>query len=263
MDARYLFCSIGLVLGALCSCKTYVDRGPDYYGHIEDVSPKPSSIPVPETSPRDDWRPGVHYNVLFPPLLKKRDEGKVEIVELSMYTTYSTYPAAAEFHPLLKRWLKEHADRVTYRRDPSIFAAMEHARIQAKIFFALREIGRDDLQEKMDLWVQDPTRERVYHTIRNPDEAAIYKLTLDFIRQNGVDEDKFKDAYHSPEVDSGVRQMLSQSAWAKMDASPTFVVDGRFSVSAHRLAYPRKMPDASDFERLLRLIEFLSKANIE
>ena len=88
--------------------------------------------------------------------------GKVEIRELFLYT--SGWSKGVQ--PYLEKWLKSKGDSVVYVREPAI--AFPHAREQARLYYTLKALGREDLHLKFFEFVRDEDRYPVYHTIRQP-----------------------------------------------------------------------------------------------
>lgn len=212
---------------------------------------------VPSTpATGEKWQAGFHYNVLLPPVEPFGDTNRVEILELSMYTSLASTP---EFRAALQSWLQQNKSKMYYRREPSVAMGMPHARLQARTFWTLEQLGRRDLHEAFELWVKDPDRERYYHNIWDPNPRLLLRMDLEFLKTYRLGYTDFLRIYRSRETELKVRDSEIRTAASSVNGTPTLVVNRRYSASAQRLTYPADTT-ASDMLRLLELIEYLAEA---
>lgn len=216
-------------------------------------------LPCSDTGGQE-WQPGLHYNVLLPLKPTYVVPGKVQIIELSMYTS----SVAWVFRPHLKQWLEKQAGVVEYVRKPSIDNAMPHARLQARMFFTLEELGRSDLHEKFEDWVADAKRWPIYHNIWHPDDREHFNLNVEFAKLNGISENKFANKYYSGAIDDKVHGAERRTSSYHVDGTPTFVINGRYSTSLQRLTINLETSESvqeadtnPEFGRLIALLEYL------
>jgi thiol:disulfide interchange protein DsbA len=168
-----------------------------------------------------------------------------------MYTS----PLSYEIQPYIKEWLKHKPDSIEYVRSPSI--VFPHARLQARMFFTLRELGREDLHGEFFAWVFQNDHYPIYHTIEHPDEAGYLRLNIEFARANKIDTARFSQIYGSRALDDRVIAAEIATHNYLVSGTSTFVINGRYSTSVQRLISPRATPNADDYAELFRLVEYL------
>lgn len=214
-----------------------------------------NSAEIEQTEPpNNNWRPGEHYTVLSPSQSTIGKEGEVEVREFFLYSS----PWSRDFQPYLKAWLATEPRQVVYVRKPAI--VMPHSRLQARMYYTLRSLGREDLHDKMFDWATDAARAPIYHTDYSrtvrPDVDGIFRLNLEFAELNGIDGERFSKVYRSEEIEreATLEEML-QHVYHIVGTS-TFVINGKYCVSVQRIT-ERGIVGAKDYERLLDLIKYL------
>lgn len=219
------------------------------------MQPEPMRIPAAAKS-GEQWQAGLHYSVLIGKAPTSVATGRVEVLELFMYTS----PLSYQIQQHLRRWLKSKPGYIEYVRRPSI--VFPHARIQARMFFALQQLGRDDLHDAYFFWIFEKDHYPIYHTIMHPDEIGYGKLNMQFVEKNGIDRAKFSEIYASNSLDERIIQTEIDTHGYLVSGTSTFVVGGRYSTSIQRLIYPKSAPDDGDYARLFRLLEYLAASEI-
>jgi thiol:disulfide interchange protein DsbA len=213
-------------------------------------------LPAPAKS-GEAWQPGLHYSVILGKAETHVSPGKVELLELFMYTS----PLSYEIQPHLQDWLKRKPSYIEYLRQPSI--VFPHSRLQARTFFTLQELGREDLHLTMFAWIFEKEHYPIYHTIEHPDEAGYLRLNMDFARANKLDVDRFAQTYGSTAIaDKVIKAEIATHGYLVAGTS-TFVVNGRYSTSVQRVSYPKGNIEAADYARLFKLLEYLAASEAD
>ena len=157
---------------------------------------------------------GVDYRTLDKP--QNTESGKkIEVTEFFWYSC----PHCFAFEPHLAEWAKKHADTIVFKRVPVNFR--ESFIPQQKLYYALEAMGKsEELQGK------------IFHAIhvdhQNLDtDAAI----LEFVVKQGIDKQKFSDAYNAFGTQAKVKRALALQDAYKIDGVPTIAIDGKYETS--------------------------------
>jgi protein dithiol oxidoreductase (disulfide-forming) len=161
--------------------------------------------------------PAREFQRLDPP--REAAQGRIEVTEFFYYGC----PVCYETEPLLSRWLGTAPDYVTIRRVPAL--SSEAWEPFAKLYYALEALGQ---VERLHWPVYDAFH---FEDQRLNDE----KVMVDWVVRNGVEREKFIQAYSSQQVADKVAQARELLKSYGVRAVPTFIVDGKFLTSA-RLA---------------------------
>lgn len=157
---------------------------------------------------------GVDYRTLDKPQATEAGK-KIEVTEFFWYSC----PHCYAFEPHLAEWVKKHGDHIVFKRVPVNFR--ESFIPQQKLFYALEALGKsDEMQPKVF---------RAIHVERqNLDtDAAI----LEFVVKNGIDKQKFSDAYNAFGTQAKVKRALTLQEAYKIDGVPTIAIDGKYETS--------------------------------
>ncbi len=181
---------------------------------------------------------GVHYQSISPAAPTATGPGQVEVVELFWYGC----PHCYDLEPFIEEWLKTKPKSIEFRRLPATLNPgwVNHART----YFALESIGElDRIHPLLFLAIHEQGR-------RLRDISSITR----FLSQQGVDSDKFLQAYESPEVQT----KLSQATWLNNQYAasgvPAVVVNGKYLASAGM---------AGSYDKLIDVINYLAKLEID
>ncbi|SCY19330.1 thiol:disulfide interchange protein DsbA [Nitrosospira sp. Nl5] len=157
---------------------------------------------------------GRDYTVLPHP--RPTDSGKnIEVLEFFWYGC----PHCYDLHPHIKSWLKTMPKDVSFRYVPAIFRSNWVP--GAKVFYALEALAeRDKLHDK------------VYDAI-HLDKIDLTKdeVLFDWIAKQGIDRQKFIDAYNSFSVQNQVSRSTQMSKDYHLSGVPALVVDGKYVTS--------------------------------
>ncbi len=157
---------------------------------------------------------GVDYRTLDK--AQQTDSGKkVEIIEFFWYAC----PHCNALEHDLMAWVKKQGDNIAFKRVPVAFR--DSMVPQQKLFYALEAMGKvDELHQKVfdAIHVQKLSLDK---------DATI----LDFMVKQGVDKQKFLDAYNSFGVQSKVSRAKQLMQAYQVDGVPLLAVGGRYLTS--------------------------------
>lgn len=187
-------------------------------------------IACAEQAAEEAYKAGEHY-VVLPEPVKTRDPKKVEVVELFWYGCSHCY----SFEPVLEKWASKSQEDVDFWRSPAMWrdVMVEHA----KAFYAAKTLG-----------VLDKMHEPLFKALNvERRKLATEQELADFFAEHGVDPDKFKKAYNSFSVTSGVRLADSRARSYKITGTPEIVVNGKYRIDAKMAGGQQQMLDITDF----------------
>lgn len=157
-------------------------------------------------------------------------DSKIEVYEFFMWTC----PHCMQFEPHLHKWLERKPADVTFAKVPAAFSPS--AGLLARAFYALEALGEE--QRLNDDFFNALVNDRR----RLDSEAAI----TSFVKQFGVDEAKFREAFNSFGVQAKVRRAEQLAERFKINAVPKIVVDGRYKTGDGLGSYQQVL-DVTDF----------------
>ncbi|MGH8807475.1 MAG: thiol:disulfide interchange protein DsbA/DsbL, partial [Noviherbaspirillum sp.] len=119
----------------------------------------------------------------------------------------------------LVAWVKKQGDGIAFKRVPIAFR--DSMVPQQKLYYTLEALGKlDELHAK------------VFNTIHVQKQATDTDAAiLDFALKNGLDKQKFSDAYNSFGVQSKVARAKQLQQAYQIDGVPMLAVDGRYLTS--------------------------------
>lgn len=177
---------------------------------------------------------GREYQRIDPPHAAAAD-GRVEVIEFFYYGC----PVCYDTEPHLSRWIGGAPDYVVVRRVPAL--SSEAWEPLARLYYALEALGQ---AERLHWPVYDAIH---FEDVRLGDE----KIMIDWAARNGIEREKFAQAYASDPVKAKVAQARELLKSYAVGAVPTFIVDGRFLTSARLAGGTQQVVQVLD--RLVRL----------
>ena len=138
--------------------------------------------------------------------------GKIDVVEFFWYGC----PHCHALEPALEAWSAKQPADVAFRRMPVIFGALHEA--HARMFFALDALGQLPTVHKRIFAALHVQRRRLD---KFDDIAA-------FVAEQGVDKQKFGEAYNAFGVASKVKQSQQLAQAYALDGVPALGIAGRF-----------------------------------
>jgi thiol:disulfide interchange protein DsbA len=158
-------------------------------------------------------------------------DSKIEVYEFFMWTC----PHCMQFEPYIHKWLARKPDDVTFTKVPAVFNPASGQ--LARAFYALEALG--ELDRLNDAFFNALVNDRR----RLDSEQSI----ASFVKQFGVDEEKFRKAFTSYAVDAKVRRAEQLGERFKINAVPKLVVDGRHKTG----------DGLGSYEQVLEVTDFL------
>ena len=160
---------------------------------------------------------------------------RIEVIEFFYYGC----PVCYETEPSLSRWLGTAPDYVAIRRVPAL--SSEAWEPLAKLYYALEALGQ---VERLHWPVYDALH---FEELKLSDE----KVMVEWATRNGVEREKFVQAYASRAVADKIVQARELLRSRGVHAVPTFIVDGKFLTSARLAGGTEQVVQVLD--RLVRL----------
>ncbi len=171
------------------------------------------------------------YIELNPPR-PTEDPGRVEVIEFFWYGC----PHCYRFDPYLEEWRKRQPPTVSFKRQPVIFGP--HWAPQARAYFTAEVLGVVDKIHRDFFDAMHRQKKRM------ADEAEL----AHFFAEHGVDEQAFKNAFHSFAVDVKMRQAEAIAPEYGITGVPAVVVNGKYLITAR---------SAGGFEGMIRTLDEL------
>ncbi len=162
-----------------------------------------------------DPKSGVEYVTLAQPQPVQATGKKVEVIEFFMYHC----PHCNALEPQLEQWVKKQGDNIVFKRVHLPSSGPNDP--EAHLRLTLEALGKaEEFQAKVfKAWHVD-------HLRLNTDAAII-----DWASKNGLDRNKFLEAWNSFGVTTKLRRLPQITSDYKVDSVPTIVIDGKYQTS--------------------------------
>lgn len=162
-----------------------------------------------------DPKNGVEYVTLAQPQPVQATGKKVEVIEFFMYHC----PHCNALEPQLEQWVKKQGDNIVFKRVHLPSSGPNDP--EAHLRLTLEALGKaEEFQPKVfKAWHVDRLR-------LNTDAAII-----DWVSKNGIDRNKFLEAWNSFGVTTKLRRLPQITTDYKVDSVPTIVIDGKYQTS--------------------------------
>ncbi|BCX80489.1 protein dithiol oxidoreductase (disulfide-forming) [Methylomarinovum caldicuralii] len=171
------------------------------------------------------------YLELNPPKATE-DSGKVEVIEFFWYGC----PHCYRFDPYLEAWRKKQPADVVFKRQPAIFGP--HWAPQARAYFTAETLGVVDKIHKDFFDAMHKQKKRM----ASEEELAA------FFAAHGVDQETFKNPFHSFMVDMKMRQAEAMAPEYGITGVPALVVNGKYLITGRT---------AGSFEDMIKVLDQL------
>jgi thiol:disulfide interchange protein DsbA len=162
-----------------------------------------------------DPKNGVEYVTLAQPQPVQATGKKVEVIEFFMYHC----PHCNAFEPQLEQWVKKQGNNIQFRRIHMPSTGPNDP--EAHLHLTLEALGKaEEFQPKVF---------KAFHVdhLRLINDAAI----LDWVTKNGIDRNKFLEAWNSFGVTTKLRRQSQLLNDYKIDGVPTVVIDGKYQTA--------------------------------
>jgi len=155
------------------------------------------------------------YVLVVPP--RPTDSGKkVEVVEVFSYAC----PHCNTLAPMIELWAKKLPPNVVFKRIPVSFGRAQWTTL-AKAYYALEAINE-----------MDRVHLKIFSALHKEGiNLSSQDILFDWIEKQGVNRQKFIDAFSSFAVQSKVQRGDQKAIEYGVDAVPTLIVDGKFRTS--------------------------------
>ncbi len=162
-----------------------------------------------------DPKSGVEYVTLAQPQPVQATGKKVEVIEFFMYHC----PHCNALEPQLEQWVKKQGDNIVFKRVHLPSSGPNDP--EAHLRLTLEALGKaEEFQPKVfKAWHVDRLR-------LNTDAAII-----DWVSKNGIDRNKFLEAWNSFGVTTKLRRLPQITTDYKVDSVPTIIIDGKYQTS--------------------------------
>jgi thiol:disulfide interchange protein DsbA len=162
-----------------------------------------------------DPKSGVEYVTLAQPQPVQATGKKVEVIEFFMYHC----PHCNALEPQLEQWVKKQGGNIQFKRVHLPFSGPNDP--EAHLHLTLEAMGKaEEFQTKVfKAWHVD-------HLRLNTDAAII-----DWVAKNGIDRNKFLDAWNSFGVMTKLHRLPQITSDYKIDGVPTVIIDGKYQTS--------------------------------
>jgi len=162
-----------------------------------------------------DPKNGVEYVTLAQPQPVQATGKKVEVIEFFMYHC----PHCNALEPQLEQWVKKQGDNIVFKRVHLPSSGPNDP--EAHLRLTLEALGKaEEFQPKVfKAWHVD-------HLRLNTDAAII-----DWVSKNGIDRNKFLEAWNSFGVTTKLRRLPQITSDYKVDSVPTIIIDGKYQTS--------------------------------
>ena len=179
---------------------------------------------------------GIEYIKLQRPVATSNPD-KVVVTEIFWYGC----PHCFRLEPYVLKWKETLPAGVEVELVPSVLNAswMEHARA----FFALQMMGDvDKVHSKLFTAIHLQNRR-----LNSVDTLAA------FVREQGLDEQKFREYYHSFPVDTKIRKFRQNEGLYGHNGVPVIIVNGKYRASA---------TNTGSNSRLIEVVDYLVKKEL-
>ncbi len=174
---------------------------------------------MPESAqlPAGRWQAGRNYQPIVPAQTTNADPGQVEILEF----LWLGCPHCYDLNPYVEAWRKK---LPAYVKFSQLHVTWGDARDQqARLFFTLEALGRDDLITK----AFDEIHRRG-NNLLGANAAASQQLHVTFAVANGVNRADFEREYNGFAVNTRMQRAGELTRRYRIDTVPTVIVNGKY-----------------------------------
>jgi protein dithiol oxidoreductase (disulfide-forming) len=175
-----------------------------------------------------EWGEG--WDPIDPPIATSVPEGKVEVVEFFWYGC----PHCFTMEPQLEAWLEKKPDNVVFKRVPA--PLNPSWAVHSQFYYAAEALG-----------VSEQLHKPLFDAIQVKKRKLFDKQSLiDFAVEQGVDRQKFTDAWNSFGVYVKVQQATKLGKRYGIDGVPAIGINGKYMTSGSLAGTYTKMFEIVD-----------------
>ncbi len=156
--------------------------------------------------------------------------GKVEVLEVFWFAC----PHCYALEPYIKAWRKTKPDYIEFVRVPVMWGPVHRA--HAQLYYTLKQLGRDDLDDKVFETLHQQQNPLVGNT---PEET--FQHQLQFAKENGIDADAFRKAYNSFAVNSDLQRADEITQRYHVEGVPLIVINGKYMTDVGKAGSHEKL----------------------
>ncbi len=210
-----------------------------------------AELPAQQQLPNGRWKPGVNYDPIVPAQPKEAPANKVEVMEVFWYAC----PHCYELESYLSAWRKTKAPYIEFVRVPVMWGPVHRA--HAQLYYTLKELGRNDLDQKVFDTLHSGANPLVGNT---PDET--FQRQLEWATANGISADAFKKAYNSFAVNSDLQHAQDITERYHVEGVPFIAIDGKYATDVGKAGANANSIEAAH-QDLIQLINDLAASEHE
>jgi protein dithiol oxidoreductase (disulfide-forming) len=155
---------------------------------------------------------------------------KVEVLEIFWYGC----PHCYQLEPFLDNWVETMPSSAEFRRMPAVLGP--HWEPHARAFYAAELIG-----------VLDTFHKPLFQALHGKNRKIMTREQLaDFAAEQGIDRDKFLEAYDSFFVNMKVRRSVEMGRRYGLEGVPAVIVNGKYRTSATQTGGNAKLIEVID-----------------
>ena len=168
---------------------------------------------------QDQYQEGVHYE-LIEPAIHAGISDRVVVTEFFSYGCGHCY----NFEPLLESFESRLPEGVVVQRTPVIWNNNPGMKLLAKTYYAV---------EVLDVF--EPVHGAIFNTIhRQRKRLSSPEAVRAVFVESGVDAKDFDRAFSSFGIDSMVRQAAARSEGARVQGTPSLMVNGKYRIDTRQ-----------------------------
>ena len=182
-----------------------------------------AELPPQQQLPDGRWKPGVNYDPIVPSQATSVPAGKVEVLEVFWYAC----PHCYELESYLSDWRKKKASYIEFVRVPVMWGPVHRA--HAQLYYTLKELGRNDLDQKVFDTLHSGANPLVGHT-----PEGTLQLQTEWATANGIDAATFKKAYSSFAVNSDLQHAQEITERYHVEGVPFIAINGKYATDVSK-----------------------------
>ena len=179
------------------------------------------------------WEEGEHYQKVPVPFEANPTGSPIVVTEVFSYACIHCYT----FEKPLTSWIQKlNPDEVKFERQHVVFGAPERS-LAAAFAIAERRGVVPNIHDRMFAAIHN-------HKLNMANPDLLVRL---FRNQADVSEEDFLAEFESAEIEKEIRDNIAKSRVWRITATPTMVVDGRYTVTPSDVGSVRRVLEVVDF----------------
>jgi protein dithiol oxidoreductase (disulfide-forming) len=189
-----------------------------------------AALPPDAQLPGGRWKPGVNYDPVVPGQPTSVGPGKVEVLEIM----WLGCPHCYALEPFIRQWARTKPAYIEFSRVHVIWGPAQRA--HAKLFYALKELGRPDLIEKAFDTIQQQRNPLIAST-----DAESLQIGQAWAAQNGVSAADFANSFNSMAVEADLGRAEELTLRYRANSVPLVVINGKYTTDVGKAGSPANL----------------------